>query len=182
MNDITTPRPPRYSSKGCTACWACAEACPRLHEMRPHLPQRLLPREVVAFACGHSHTPRRFHSFGNPISSRLNKLPPSPIIDNIFRFKSLSGLIILLMYFMQHSTVKTLLGCMARNVSRSMNGLSAFVGSWMFMMLRRFQMRLWYAQQFLHTAIAWSQFEKTRSSLRPKPFAIAFFSGDLFNS
>ena len=29
MNYITTPRPPRYSSKGCTACWACAEACPR---------------------------------------------------------------------------------------------------------------------------------------------------------
>ena len=50
------------------------------------------------------------------------------MIDNILRFKSLSGLMILLIYFMQQSTVNTLLGCREFNVCLSKNGKSVLVG------------------------------------------------------
>lgn len=74
------------------------------------------------------HTSRNFQFFGNPISLRFKRFPPSPIIERIFRFKSLSGLIMLLIYFMQQRTVKTLFGCKVFEVCLSRNGKSVFVG------------------------------------------------------
>ena len=119
-------------------------------------------------------TSRNFQLRGNPISWRFRRLPPSPIIERMFRFKSLSGLIILLIYLMQQSTVKILLGWRVRSDCLSRNGLSTFVGKIMFMIHRLFQIRLWCAQQLRHTAIAWSQLANTLSSLSPNDLAIPF--------
>ncbi len=49
------------------------------------------------------------------------------MMDKILRFKSLPGLIILLIYFMQQRTVKTLLGCREFNVCLSKNGKSVLL-------------------------------------------------------
>ena len=48
------------------------------------------------------------------------------MIERILRFKSLSGLMMLLIYFMQQSTLNTLLGWREINVCLSKNGKSVF--------------------------------------------------------
>ena len=55
-------------------------------------------------------TSRNFQFLGNPISCKLRRFPPSPMIERMLRFKSLLGLIMLLMYFIQHNAANTLLG------------------------------------------------------------------------
>ena len=85
---------------------------------------RCFQREYQRSVIDYFQTSRNFQFFGNPISCKLRRLPPSPIIERIFRFKSLLGLIILLMYFMQHNAVNTLLGWSERDVFLSRNGKS----------------------------------------------------------
>ena len=89
------------------------------------------------------HTGWSFQSLIKPISSRFSKLPPSPIIDNIFLFKSLSGLIMLMMYFIQYNDVNILLGCNSLMESGLMKGKLVFQGNLMFTMLLLFHIRLW---------------------------------------
>lgn len=113
---------------------------------------------VLAFWMGlrdsYFHTSRVFQFLGKPISCKLRRLPPSPIIESMFRLMSLSGLMILLMYLMQQSAANILFVRMERIVEPSRNGLSVLVGIWTLMMLCLFQTRLWWAQQLRHTAIA----------------------------